>query len=127
VTGTAPPDLDNVLLTDWTGPFGGVPAFDRMELDALKPALESGMASQLAEIDAIASNPEPPTFENTIVALERSGRALSRVFCLLRGLEIQRVDPRIPRGAGGHGAAAGRIRIDDHTELGAVRSHPGRV
>jgi peptidyl-dipeptidase Dcp len=79
VTGTAPPDLDNVLLTDWTGPFGGVPAFDRMELDALKPALESGMASQLAEIDAIASNPEPPTFENTIVALERSGRALSRV------------------------------------------------
>lgn len=79
MTGTAPPDLDNVLLTDWTGPFGGVPAFDRMELDALKPALESGMASQLAEIDAIASNPEPPTFENTIVALERSGRALSRV------------------------------------------------
>jgi len=79
VTGTAPPDLDNVLLTDWTGPFGGVPAFDRMELDALKPALESGMASQLVEIDAIASNPEPPTFENTIVALERSGRALSRV------------------------------------------------
>ena len=79
MTGTAPPDLDNVLLTDWTGPFGGVPAFDRMELDALKPALESGMASQLAEIDAIASNPELPTFENTIVALERSGRALSRV------------------------------------------------
>ncbi len=79
MTGTAPPDLDNVLLTDWTGPFGGVPAFDRMELDALKPALESGMASQLVEIDAIASNPEPPTFENTIVALERSGRALSRV------------------------------------------------
>ena len=79
MTGTAPPDPDNILLTDWTGPFGGVPAFDRMELDALKPALESGMANQLAEIEAIASNPEPPTFDNTIVALERSGRALSRV------------------------------------------------
>jgi len=79
VTGTAPPDPDNILLTDWTGPFGGVPAFDRMELDALKPALESGMANQLTEIEAIASNPEPPTFDNTIVALERSGRALSRV------------------------------------------------
>ncbi|HCE01929.1 MAG TPA: peptidase M3, partial [Acidobacteria bacterium] len=50
-----------------------------MELDALKPALESGMANQLTEIEAIASNPEPPTFDNTIVALERSGRALSRV------------------------------------------------
>lgn len=79
MTGTAPPDPDNILLTDWTGPFGGVPAFDRMELDALKPALDSGMANQLAEIEAIASNPEPPTFDNTIVALERSGRALSRV------------------------------------------------
>lgn len=79
MTGTAPPDPDNILLTDWTGPFGGVPAFDRMELDALKPALESGMANQLTEIEAIASNPEPPTFDNTIVALERSGRALSRV------------------------------------------------
>ena len=79
MTGTAPPDPDNILLTDWTGPFGGVPAFDRMELDALKPALESGMANQLTEIEAIASNPEPPTFDNTIVALERSGRVLSRV------------------------------------------------
>ncbi|MEE2965352.1 MAG: hypothetical protein VX427_14570 [Acidobacteriota bacterium] len=49
MTGTAPPDPDNVLLTDWTGPFGGVPAFDRMELDALKPALESGMANQLVD------------------------------------------------------------------------------
>ncbi len=79
MTGSAPPDHNNVLLADWAGPFGGVPAFDRMALGALKPALEAGMASQLAEIDAIASNPEPPTFENTIVALERSGRGLSRV------------------------------------------------
>ena len=79
MTGSAPPDHNNVLLADWAGPFGGVPAVDRMALGALNPALEAGMASQLAEIDAIASNPEPPTFENTIVALERSGRGLSRV------------------------------------------------
>ncbi len=79
MTRTGPPDSDNLLLTDWTGPFGGVPAFDRMELGALKPALESSMASQFAEIEVIASNLEPPTFDNTIVALERSGRALSRV------------------------------------------------
>jgi peptidyl-dipeptidase Dcp len=70
---------DNALLADWAGPYGGVPAFDSMELDSLKPALEEGMARQLAEIDTIASNPEPATFENTIVALERAGRALSRV------------------------------------------------
>jgi peptidyl-dipeptidase Dcp len=69
----------NALLAEWTGPFGGVPAFDKMELADLEPALEEGMAMELAEIDAIASNPEAPTFENTIVALERTGRALKRV------------------------------------------------
>ena len=76
---SAPTDTDNALLAEWTGPFGGVPAFDRMDLDALQPALDAGMAAQLAEIDVIATNPDPPTFENTIVALERSGLALNRV------------------------------------------------
>ena len=71
---------DNVLLAEWTGPYGGVPVFDRMDLSGLKPALEKGMELELAEIDAIASDPEPPTFENTIVALEGVGRGLDRVF-----------------------------------------------
>jgi peptidyl-dipeptidase Dcp len=71
---------DNTLLAKWTGPFNGVPAFDRMDLDAVKPALEIGMQRSLDEIDAIANSEEPPTFENTIVAMERSGRDLDRVF-----------------------------------------------
>jgi len=70
----------NVLLAEWTGPYGGVPAFDSMQLDALEQAVEIGMERQLAEIDAIANNPEPPTFENTIAAMERSGRDLDRVL-----------------------------------------------
>jgi peptidyl-dipeptidase Dcp len=70
----------NPLLAPWTGPYGGVPAFDRMDLAALKPALEAGMAKQLAEIDQIANDPAPPTFENTIVAMERAGRDIDRVF-----------------------------------------------
>ena len=70
----------NVLLAKWKGPYGGVPAFDRMDLAALKPALEAGMTLQLEEIDAIANNPEPPTFENTIVAMERTGLDLDRVM-----------------------------------------------
>ena len=70
----------NVLLAEWEGPYGGVPAFDRMDLATLEPALEAGMAANLAEIDAIAASPEPPTFENTILALERSGRPLGRAF-----------------------------------------------
>ncbi len=69
----------NVLLAEWTGPYGGVPAFDRMDLAYLKAGLEAGMAKQLAEIDAIAENPDPPAFENTIVAMERAGRDLDRV------------------------------------------------
>ena len=70
----------NILLADWTGPYGGVPAFDKMKLDALKPALEAGMAMNLEEIDEIANKPEPPTFENTIVAMEDAGRDLDRVL-----------------------------------------------
>ena len=69
----------NVLLAGWAGPYGGVPAFDKMDLVYLKAALESGMAKNLAEIDAIAENPDPPTFENTIVAMEDAGRDLDRV------------------------------------------------
>jgi len=70
----------NVLLAEWTGPFGGVPAFDRMDLAALEPALEAGMADHLAELDAIAANPEPATFDNTIAAMERTGREIGRVL-----------------------------------------------
>ena len=70
----------DVLLAEWSGPHGGVPAFDRMDLAAMKPALEAGMAQNLAEIDAIVANPEPPTFENTILAMERAGRPLGRAF-----------------------------------------------
>ncbi|MEQ8403514.1 MAG: M3 family metallopeptidase [Oceanicaulis sp.] len=70
----------NPLLAEWTGPYGGVPAFDQMDLQYLRPALEDGMNRYRAEIEAIASNPDAPTFENTIVALERAGDDLDRVF-----------------------------------------------
>ena len=72
--------FDNVLLQEFKGPYGGVPAFDKMKLEDLKPALEKAMELNLKEIDEIANNPEPPTFENVIVAMERSGSELSRVF-----------------------------------------------
>ena len=75
----APAATANVLLQPYTGPYGGVPAFDRMDLAALKPALEAAMAANLAEVEAIAANPAPANFENTIVALERSGREMRTV------------------------------------------------
>jgi peptidyl-dipeptidase Dcp len=57
---------------DWTLPFHTTD-FSRIKDSDYKPAFEQGMAIQRAEIEAIKANPEPPTFDNTIVALERSG------------------------------------------------------
>ena len=70
----------NTLLAPWSGPYGGIPAFEAVKLSDLKPALEYGMERSLAEIEAIANNPEPPTFANTIVAMEATGSDLDRIF-----------------------------------------------
>ncbi|SDT34273.1 M3 family metallopeptidase [Jiangella sp. DSM 45060] len=56
-----------------------LPPFDRIENAHYRPAFERGMSDQRAEVEAIATDPEPPTFENTVVALERSGQLLQRV------------------------------------------------
>ncbi|REE82860.1 peptidyl-dipeptidase Dcp [Lutibacter oceani] len=77
---TAKNMTENILLKEWTGPYGGIPSFDKMNLADLKPALEKGMEINLKEIDAITSNSEDPTFENTIVAMEKAGQELERVF-----------------------------------------------
>ncbi|MAF70450.1 MAG: peptidase M3 [Alteromonas sp.] len=71
---------NNILLQAFKGPYGGVPAFDKMSLSDLEPAFEKAMAINLKEIEAIANNPAPPTFENVIVALEKAGAELSRIY-----------------------------------------------
>jgi len=71
--------VGNPLLAKWTGPYGGVPPFDKVKVSDLKPALESAMAENLAEIDAITGNKAAPTFANTIAASERTGKTLDRV------------------------------------------------
>ncbi len=71
---------DNILLQEWTGPYDGVPAFDKMKVGDVKSAMEKGMELGLIDIEKIANNPEAPTFENTIVAMERSGKELERIF-----------------------------------------------
>ena len=79
--GAAPP-MTSTLLAPWTGPFGGVPPFDAVRVEEIGPALEAAMAAHLAEIDAIASDPAPPTFDNTLVALDRAGKAVDRVLAI---------------------------------------------
>ncbi len=71
---------DNVLLQEWTGPYSGVPAFNKMEVKDIKEAMQLGMDLSLADIEEIANNSDPATFENTIVAMERSGKELDRVY-----------------------------------------------
>ena len=69
---------DNPLLQEWDTPFG-VPPFAEIEDSHYLPAMEVAISELEAEIDAIANNSEPATFENTIVALDRAGGTLSRV------------------------------------------------
>ena len=76
----APPaKVDNPLLEKWTGPYGGVPPFAKVKVDQFKPALEAAMDENRKEIVAIANQSEPPTFENTIAAMEDSGRTFNDV------------------------------------------------
>jgi peptidyl-dipeptidase Dcp len=71
---------DNPLLQTSTGPYGGVPAFDKVRIADFKPALEAAMAENLREAQAIADQRSAPTFENTIEPLENSGRKLSDLY-----------------------------------------------
>jgi len=78
---------ENPLLVEWNTHFG-VPPFDLIESSDYLTALREGMRQQKEEIDAIASDPAAPTFENTVVALEVSGATLgrvSRVFFAVNG------------------------------------------
>jgi peptidyl-dipeptidase Dcp len=68
----------NPLLAEWKSPFG-LPPFDRIKPEHFRPAFDIAFAGHRAEIAAIAGNPEPPTFANTIDALELAGERLSRV------------------------------------------------
>ncbi|HMJ13654.1 MAG TPA: hypothetical protein VK524_19690, partial [Polyangiaceae bacterium] len=89
----------NPLLAPWTGPYGGVPPWDKLKLEGIPGAFTTGIALLLAEVDVIANNPQLPTFENTLAALEDSGRPQHRAEILFSVLtsnlntpEVQAVD-----------------------------------
>ena len=73
-------------------PFGA-PPFDKIKDEDYQPAIEAGMAQQLGEIDKIANNPAAPTFENTLVAMERSGRLLARATAAFSGVSQANTNP----------------------------------
>jgi peptidyl-dipeptidase Dcp len=71
------------------------PPFDRIKDSDYQPAIEAGMAEQLREIEAIANNPEPPTFENTLVAMEKSGQLFRRVTNVFDGVTGANTNPTL--------------------------------
>ena len=79
----------NPFFEEYSTPYGSVP-FDEIKVEHFMPAFQEGMKQQTAEIEAIVNNPEAPTFENTIEAMENSGQLLSKVsyvFSCLTGAE----------------------------------------
>ena len=93
----APQAQDNPFFTDSALPLH-YPQFDRIKDADFAPAFDSGMATQLKEVEAIANNTAAPTFENTIVALEKSGRTLDRattVFFNLVGTDTNDIREKL--------------------------------
>ncbi|HLU61697.1 MAG TPA: M3 family metallopeptidase [Gammaproteobacteria bacterium] len=94
---------DNIAAMD-SNPFFAVstlpfqaPPFDQIRNEHFLPAFEKGMAEHLAEIEAIANNPDAPTFENTLVALEKSGQLLGRVSRVFFGLSSAHTNDEMDR------------------------------
>lgn len=88
------PSRSNPLLVPSPLPFGA-PPFDTIQDVDFAPAFQAGMQAELAEVAAIAGNPAPPTFENTLVALELSGQVLNRVSLIFNGLTSTNTNPAL--------------------------------
>ena len=87
-------DDANPLLREWTGPWG-LPPFAEIRVDHFLPAVKAGVDAQRREVRIITDNPEPPTFENTVIALDRSGRLLEKVEMVLYNLSSAETTPEL--------------------------------
>ena len=93
---TAALPASNPFARPSTLPFQA-PRFDLIKDQDYQPALDAGMAEQSAEITRIANNPAAPTFDNTIVAIERSGRMLDRVSSAFFGVVQANTNPTLDK------------------------------
>lgn len=84
----------NPFLESYTTPYE-IPPFDKITYDDYLPALEAGIEQHNRQIDSIASNPETPTFENTILALDRSGEILEKVVAVFANLDESNSSPEM--------------------------------
>ncbi len=84
----------NPLVQPWNTPHG-LPPFADIRAEHFKPAFDVALAQHLADIEAIAASPEPPTFDNTVAALDRSGRLLARTEALFYNLTASETSPAL--------------------------------
>ncbi|MDY0064917.1 MAG: M3 family metallopeptidase [Steroidobacteraceae bacterium] len=94
MTASATLPADNPFARPSTLPYQ-LPPLDQISDEHFAPGLEAGMAEQRKEVEAIARNPAAPTFENTIVALEKSGQLLARVSAVFSNLTASNTNPRL--------------------------------
>jgi peptidyl-dipeptidase Dcp len=102
---------NNPLLQAWTAPFGLAP-FERLRAEHFEPAFDRAMGEQRAELDALAAQPQPPSFDNTIAAFDASGRLLARLDGVFHNLcasetspELQAVQRRLAQPLAAHNNA----------------------
>ena len=95
LSGQQPPaGAPNPLLQAWTTPFG-VPPFAEIKPEHFLPAIRAGVDAQRKEIDAIANNPEAPTFANTIEAMENAGELLARVSPVFSNMQSSNTNEQL--------------------------------
>ncbi|MCX6570816.1 MAG: M3 family metallopeptidase [Candidatus Aminicenantes bacterium] len=101
--------MDNPFFSEFATPFG-VPPFDLIKPEHYMPAFERGMAEQKKDVEAITSNAAPPTFANTVEALERSGALLNKVAGVFNNMtssntneELQKIDKELAPKLAQHG------------------------
>ena len=87
---------DNPLLTESSLPYH-VPPFDKIKDEHFAPAMEKGMREELKEVEVVANSSEKPTFENTVVALERTGRLLDRAERTFSNLNACNTNPTLQK------------------------------
>ena len=88
------PQETNPLLDKWDTPFG-MPPFDRIREDHYLPAFQAAIAGKRQEAEAVAANPEPATFANTVAALDAAGEALDRVEAVFGNLRSAETNDRL--------------------------------
>ena len=131
--GSKPTTSDTHMTFGPTNPFYApstlpfqAPPFDKIKDSDYQPAIEAGMAEQRQEMQAIADNPAPPTFENTLVAMEKTGQLFNRAMAAFNGVTGANLNPELQKVQDIRGAQTGRASGRDLSRLQTVsarRSH----